>query len=113
MHITIYWQWYDVHHQQVSGGWERKTMWRLPSLTTMIKPFLNGRSSTIILLALDHVGHIVDPTPSFLLALSFYPGAFSIYIITHIYNLMSSYMYQQMIPSEIHVPILTIWLSMS
>ena len=88
-------------------------MGHLPSLKTVIKYFLKGRSSTILLIVLAHVRHIVEPTPSFLLALSFYPGAFSIYIITHIYNLMSSYMYQQMIPSEIHVPILTIWLSMS
>ena len=44
-------------------------IWCCPSLTTMIKRFWKGVFSKTILLALDCVGHFVDPTLSYLLTL--------------------------------------------
>ena len=46
-----------------------KTRQRWPSLVTVIKPFMKGRSSTTILLALAHSGHFIDPNTSYLLTL--------------------------------------------
>ena len=65
-------------------------MRHLPSLKTATDPFLKGRFSLTIFIALVHVGHIVEPTPSFLLNFSLNPVVFSVYVPTPMYDLMIS-----------------------
>ena len=35
-------QWYDDHNQQGFGGWEKKIIWRWPSLMNVITPLFKG-----------------------------------------------------------------------
>ena len=66
-HLPRYWKWYDDHLQRGFVEWAVNTRLRWTYLTTVIKPFLKGWSSTMILLALDRVVHFVDPSTSYLI----------------------------------------------
>ena len=87
-HLPRYWQWYDYHLQRGFVEWAVNTRWHWTYLTTVIKPFLKGWSSTMILLALDRVVNFVDPITSYLI--NYLPSTCG--LIHFIYLLLPLYM---------------------